>query len=50
MDEMGKRWPFWKRFWHRWVLGHELTHSGENYPSPVCRTCELERLRQKEKP
>jgi len=44
MDETGKRWPFWRRLWH-WLIGHELTHSGENYPSPVCRTCELERLR-----
>ena len=43
MDETGKRWPFWRRLWH-WLIGHELTHSGENYPSPVCRTCELERL------
>jgi hypothetical protein len=26
MDEMGKRWPFWRRLWH-WLIGHELTHS-----------------------
>ncbi len=35
--------PLWKLFWH-WIRGHELTHSGPNYPSPVCRWCEFDKL------
>lgn len=45
-DEMGDRWPFWRLLWHMLVLRHESTNWGENYPSPVCRTCELRRIRR----
>ena len=41
-DRMTREWPWWLLFWHA-ILGHELTNSGPEYPSPVCRTCELER-------
>ena len=44
-DRMTRDWPWYRLIWH-WLLGHELTHGDENYPPPVCRDCELGRLRQ----
>ena len=43
-DRMTTDWPWGRLMWH-WILGHELTRSGPDYPPPVCRTCELGRLR-----
>ena len=44
-DRMTAHWTWWRLFWHA-ILGHELTFPGPEYPSSVCRTCELERLRK----
>lgn len=43
-DEMGARWPWWRLLFHMIFLRHESTNWGQDYPSPVCRTCELAEL------
>ena len=47
-ERMTAYWTYWRVLWHR-ILGHEITHSSPDYPPPICRTCELERLRASKK-
>ncbi len=42
-DRMTAYWTWWRLAWHSFI-GHELTNNGDDYPAPVCRTCELKRL------
>lgn len=45
MLTFGPGYSWWRLLWH-WLRGHELTHGGPSYPSPVCRECEWDKLHE----